>query len=113
MTTTEQAEIDHVKAKIKEYEVFHAQAIRDGNEDREKRYVDLITESLKTLHDLNLQQRQGKVNIPHYACLFSICCFEIIPSSRTSFLRHTCCFEIVPLYLISSHHRAVCFEITL
>jgi hypothetical protein len=89
MATTEQAEIDDVKVKIKAYEDILAQAIRDGNEDRVKRYVDLITAKETRL---NLQQQQGKVNIPHHACPFNICCFEIIPSSRISFLRHTLLF---------------------
>ena len=90
MATT-QAEIDDLKAKIEGYEVILAQAIEAGNEDDKKMFVNLITERGKTLNAL-LQQQQGKVNIPHHACPFNICCFEIIPSSHTSFLRHTLLF---------------------
>ena len=90
MATT-QAEIDDLKAKIEGYEVILAQAIEAGNEDDKKMFVNLITERGKTLNAL-LQQQQGKVNIPHHACPFNICCFEIIPISHTSSLHHVCCF---------------------
>mgnify|MGYP003959075771 CR=1 FL=1 len=73
MATT-QAEIDDLKAKIEGYEVILAQAIEAGNEDDKKMFVNLITERGKTLNAL-LQQQQGKVNIPHHACPFNICCF--------------------------------------
>jgi hypothetical protein len=78
MATTERAEIDDVMAKIKEYEDILAKAIRDGNEDDKKMFANLIIAKETRLHDLNLQQQQGKVNIPHHACPFNICCFEII-----------------------------------
>jgi hypothetical protein len=51
MATTEQAEIDDVKVKIKAYEDILAQAIRDGNEDRKKRCVDLITAKETTFNN--------------------------------------------------------------
>jgi hypothetical protein len=46
--------------------------------------------------------------IPHHACPFNICCFEIFLPLTPHLSITLCCFEIVSISLISSHFFCSC-----